>query len=489
MLSAEIHRNGLPKSIAAMNPFSEKNTNISLAHEFLSLSSSWSLDIDSKEFAKKLDDEDPLKEFRKRFHYPKKKGLSGVDSESLVDDNEECIYLCGQSLGLQLKTIKNTLQDVLYDWASRGVECHFNGYLPAAFCDVPIKDKMAYLVGAQREEVAIMNGLTVNIHMMLGTFYNPTSEKHKVLMLAGGFHSDLYAVQSHVSMRGYDPEDSIIFLNPRKGEYTINPNDIMQVIEEEGHSISLIFLEGVHYYTGQLFDMKEITAAGHAQGCIVGWDLAHAVGNVKLKLHDWKVDFAVWCTYKYLNSGPGSLGAIFSHSRHTQGVNGVLPSMAGWWGLPDKKKFAFEREFCPSEGADRFRNSNPSPFLSTMVLANIEVFREAGLERLRKKQRLLTGYMEYLIETLFPCDETRRPQIQIITPSNPNMRGSQLSLVSSVPISMFEDNLKSKGVLCDARKPSVIRVTPIPLYNTFTEVYEFVHILKNLFCDIPYTES
>ncbi|GFT96220.1 kynureninase [Nephila pilipes] len=464
----------------------EIQTNSTPFHDFMKRSKAWSLDIDSEEFAQQMDREDPLREFRKLFHYPKKRFLLNVDEENLEDENEETIYFCGHSLGLQLKSVKATVKNVLKDWAQQGVECHFNGSLPAAHCDKSLKEKMAYLAGALPEEVTAMNGLTVNIHMLLASFYRPTAMRHKILMVTNGFHSDLYAVQSHIELRGYDPEESMIFLKPRPGSDIINTEDIRKMIEKEGKNIAVIFLEGVHFYTGQLFDMKEITRMGHEKGCVVGFDLAHAIGNVPLQLHDWNVDFAIWCTYKYLNSGPGCMGAAYCHERHMQGDNAIIPAIRGWWGLSDKKKFAFDQEFTPAEGADRFKLSNPSPYLSAMILANLEVFKEAGVERIQAKQRLLTGYLEYLIRKHFPqYDETDqdKPHIRIITPSSPKNRGSQLSLVSSVPVSKCESIMKAKGIVCDIRKGSVIRVAPAPLYNKFSEVYRFVHTLKNIWED------
>ncbi|GIX99161.1 kynureninase [Caerostris darwini] len=318
--------------------------------DFTKKSQSWLVDIDTLEFAQQLDKEDPLKDFRKRFNYPKKKNLSGVNLDDLKDENEESIYFCGHSLGLQLKSVDNSVHQVLQDWAEKGVECHFLGNLPAAESDKPLKEKMAYLVGALPEEIAIMNGLTVNIHILLATFYKPTPERYKILMVGGGFSSDLYAMQSHVTLRGYDPEESLLFLQPTSDDYIINPEDILELIEKEGKSIAVIHMEGVHFYTGQLFNMKEITRAGHKQGCVVAFDLAHAIGNVQLQLHDWNVDFAMWCTYKYLNSGPGCMGAAFVHQRHTKGPKGILPALRGWWGLSDKRKFSFDQEFTPAVG-------------------------------------------------------------------------------------------------------------------------------------------
>ncbi|XP_035217697.1 kynureninase-like, partial [Stegodyphus dumicola] len=274
--------------------------------------------------------------------------------------------------------------------------------------------------------------------LLQSSFYQPTEERHKILMVDNGFHSDLYAVQSHIKLRGYDPKESIIFLKP---------------------------------------------------GCVVGFDLAHAVGNVKLQLHEWEVDFALWCTYKYLNSGAGSMGCIYVHERHTNGYNEIIPMMQGWWGVSNAEKFSLQREFIPADGADRFKISNPSPFLSAMVLVNLEVFREAGIERLQEKQKLLTGYLEYLLKKHFPPSngiESGKPHIQVITPSNPKRRGCQISIMSSRPITEIDERLKAKGIVCDMRKPSVLRVTPAPLYNSFTEVYKFVHILEEVVDEISW---
>lgn len=454
-----------------------------VSHEFAVRSKSWSIDVDSPDFAMRMDKEDPLQSFRKLFHYPKKKCVRHDDiKDNSKDDEENCIYFCGHSLGLQPKTLENELHDAITNWAKRGVQCHFYGKYPAASSDNMLKENMAYMIGSETNEVALMNSLTVNIHVLLSSFYKPTLQRHKILMLEQGFPSDLYAVQSHVRLRGYDPANTIVFMKPRPGSHLINPKDVLSFIEKEGDKFALIFLEGVHFYSGQLFDMKNITRVGHKKGCVVGFDLAHAVGNVKLHLHEWNVDFAMWCTYKYLNSGPGSMGAIFVHSRHMKGTNQIFPMMAGWWGISDK--FSMSRVFEAADGADRFKISNPSPFLVAMMSSSLDIFREAGIDRLQEKQHLLTGYLEYLLRKNFyetPDGEAKVPLIEILTPSNPRRRGCQISLMTLTPIYELESILKEKGIMCDVRKPSVIRVTPVPLYNTFTEVYKFVHALKDIF--------
>ncbi|XP_042898804.1 kynureninase-like isoform X2 [Parasteatoda tepidariorum] len=461
-------------------------------NEFIKKSQKWSSSMDSLEFAKRMDKEDPLGEYRKLFNYPKKKDISGVCLRNISDGEEECIYLCGQSLGLQLKSTESKVQDALNNWAIRGVDSHFTGEFPAALSDQPLKEQMANLVGAETNEIAFMNALTVNIHFMLASFYRPSENRYKILMVEGGFHSDLYAVQSHVKLRGYDPEESIVFLKPEEGEHIVRPQKVLSFIKEEGENIALIYLEGVHYYTGQLFDMKAITKAGHEQGCMVGFDLAHAVGNVKLKLHEWNIDFAVWCSYKYLNSGAGNMGAIFCHSKHTQGANQIMPALRGWWGLDFKRKFTFDKEFTAAAGADRFRLSNPSPILCAMISNSLNVFNKVGMDKIQAKQRLITGYLEYLLRKLLMMSSLKNSesaQIQIITPRDPKERGSQISLLSSIPISQCEELLKSHGIVCDIRSPSVLRVTPAPLYNTFTEVYKFAHFFKDAWETIQSNES
>lgn len=442
----------------------------------------WNVEENSLEFAHLMDKEDPLRDFRKLFHYPKKKTLPHVDLQQLENDDEETIYFCGHSLGLQLKSTESYLQEVLNNWAEKGVHSHFHGYLPAALCDLPLKEKMGQLVGAYEDEIVVMNGLTVNIHLLLASFYRPTPERYKILLPENGFPSDLYAVRSQITLHGYDPDDSIIFLRPRKGEYLLNPHDVQSVIENEGHRIAVIFLEAVHFYTGQLLDLKQITENGHKKGCVMGFDLAHAVGNVELHLHEWDIDFAVWCTYKYLNAGAGSLGSIFVHNKFTQnGITNNIPMFKGWWGVHPKSKFSMKREFDPAEGADRFKLSNPSPFLAAMVFASLEVFEEAGIDRLVTKQRYLTGYLEYLLEQSFPSEEKHTTKVlTIITPNNPKQRGCQLSIATSFPLDKVEGELKKRGIVCDIRLPSVIRITPVPLYNTFTEVYQFVRTLKEI---------
>ncbi|XP_074598104.1 kynureninase-like [Brevipalpus obovatus] len=452
----------------------------------------WNVPLESEEFAHRLNEEDSLSRFRSEFCIPKKFELPHVDPK-LVDIEDESIYLCGQSLGLRPKQTEKYCLEVLNNWAKRGVHSHFNGALPAALCDLPAKAPMAKLVGALPGEVTIMNGLTVNLHLMLATFYRPTSRRFKIMMEGHAFSSDIYAVKSHLNFHGYSPETSLVLIEPREGEQTLREEDVLKLIQKEGDTTALILLPGVHYYTGQLMNIRKLTEAAHSKGIMVGLDGAHAVGNVPLYLHDWNVDFAVWCTYKYLNSGPGCLGAVFVHQRLTDGRDSdpCFPMFRGWWGNNNKTRFLMREEFDPSVGSDMFRISNPPPLLAAPLMASLDIFDQTSMEEISKKQFLLTGYLEYLLKTHFgshkPILEMNNgknadgtPFLNIITPSDPTQRGSQLSLVFSIPLTKVQESLQKRGIVCDVRTPNVMRVSPAPLYNSFVDVYKFVKNLKQV---------
>lgn len=409
-------------------------------------------------FAKKLDKEDPLRAYREKFYFPIQK------------NGEKYIYLCGNSLGLQPKTTKAYVDQELKDWEKLGVEGYFEARNPwVSYHDILI-DKMAKIVGAEPNEVVVMNSLTVNLHLMLVSFYRPTTAKYKILMEGGAFPSDQYAVKSQIEFHGHKVADSLIELIPRKGENILHTDDILRIIENEGDSIALILLGGVNYYTGQVFDMQAITEAGHLKGCKVGFDLAHAVGNIYLELHNWHVDFAVWCTYKYLNSGPGGVAACFVHENLIKNKN--IVRFSGWWGHDKATRFLMDNEFVPIQSAEAWQLSCP-PILSMAALnASLELFDLIGMELIRAKSIMLTGYLEFLLKDL----ET--DEIEIITPKNREERGSQLSIkVSSNDKELFH-SLSKMGVITDWREPGVIRLAPTPLYNSYMDVFQFVTILK-----------
>ncbi len=413
-----------------------------------------------KQFAIDLDVCDPLASYRDRFFISKTK------------DGQECIYLCGNSLGLQPKSVRGFVEQELKDWAELGVEGHFHAKNPWMPYHELLTNQTARLVGAKPTEVVVMNTLTVNLHLMMVSFYRPTQQRHKIVIESSAFPSDQYAVKSQIAFHGFDPATSLIELPSRKDETALRTEDIEEFIKKEGDSIALIMLGGVNYYTGQVFDMERITRAGHAKGCIVGFDLAHAAGNIPLKLHDLDVDFAVWCSYKYLNSGPGSLAGCFVHERH--GSNPSLPRFAGWWGQDKSTRFLMGPDFNAIPGAEGWQLSNPPILSMAAVRASMEIFDEVGMERLREKSLKLTGYLEYLI------DQNLGDSVRCITPRVANHRGCQLSLVVTGRGKSIHKTLTERGVICDWREPDVVRIAPVPLYNSFMDVHSFVIILKEI---------
>ena len=409
-----------------------------------------------REYAVQMDAQDPLASFRDRFYIPR------------ATNGKECIYLCGHSLGLQPKSAKSYIEQELRDWAELGVEGHFHAKNPWLPYHRLLTEQTAALVGAKPVEVVVMNSLTVNLHLMMTSFYRPTPQRHKILIERGAFPSDQYAVKSQILFHGYEPSESTIELAPREGESCIRDEDIEALIEQQGDSIALILLGGVNYATGQFLDLQEITRAGHRRGCIVAFDLAHAVGNLPLQLHEWGPDFAVWCSYKYLNGGPGCIAGCFVHERHSQ--NRDLPRLAGWWGHDEATRFEMGPEFRPMRGAEGWQLSNP-PILGLAPLrASMELFAQAGMDRMRLKSRLLTGYMEFLLR------ENVSTKYSIITPSDPEKRGAQLSIRLYGRRDVC-DRLTSEGVIGDWREPDTYRVAAVPLYNSFRDVYDFAQRL------------
>jgi kynureninase len=408
------------------------------------------------DFALVMDRQDPLASFRDRFCIPTIKTKSG----------EPCIYLCGHSLGLQPKAASTYIAEGLKDWAELGVEGHFHGSQPWMPYHRLLTEQTATLVGAQASEVVVMNSLTVNLHLMMASFYRPTKQKHKILIESSAFPSDQYAVKSQIHFHGFDPATSFLELTPRAGESHMRDEDIQELIDREGESVTLIMLGSVNYATGQLFDMPAITKAGHRKGCIVAFDLAHAAGNVPLQLHDWNPDFAVWCSYKYLNGGPGCVGGCFVHERHSRAWD--LSRFAGWWGHDEKVRFQMGPDFQPMPGAEGWQLSNPPIFALAPLRASMEIFTEAGMDRLRAKSLSLTAYMEFLLDRLASSE------FSIITPREPHRRGAQLSIRSRHNGRRLFEKLTAAGVIADWREPDIIRVAAVPLYNSYNDVYQFV---------------
>lgn len=414
----------------------------------------------SAEFAAKMDAADGLAGFRPKFLIPK------------TSSGEDCLYFTGNSLGLQPVTARKYIEEELDDWARLGVEGHLHARHPWLPYHEFVTEPLARVVGAKAGEVVAMNSLTVNLHLLMVSFYRPTAERFKVVIEKGAFPSDRYAVVSQLEFHGYSPDDALIELAPREGEATLRTDDILAAIEREGGSIALILMGGVNYYTGQAFDMQAITAGGHKSGCIVGFDLAHATGNLPLQLHDWDVDFAAWCSYKYLNAGPGGIAGIFVHERHSRSFD--VPRFAGWWGHEKETRFLMGPNFVPLAGAEGWQLSNPPIFQLAALRASLEIFDEATMPRIREKSEVLTAYLEFLLKQI----DTDR--ISLITPGDAADRGCQLSIrVKNADKALF-DAVTARGVVADWREPDVIRVAPVPLYNTFGDVYSFAEILAEI---------
>ncbi|KAF0879078.1 kynureninase [Crocuta crocuta] len=424
-----------------------------------------------------LDEEDKLRHFREHFHIPKMQDLPKIDL-SLVNKDENAIYFLGNSLGLQPKMVKTYLEEELDKWAKMGAYGHDIGKRPWITGDETIVGLMNDLVGANEKEIALMNALTVNLHLLLLSFFKPTAKRYKILLEAKAFPSDHYAIESQLQLHGLNIEKSMRIIKPREGEDTLRTEDILEVIEKEGDSIAVILFSGLHFYTGQLFNIPAITKAGQAKGCFVGFDLAHAVGNVELHLHDWGVDFACWCSYKYLNSGAGGLAGAFVHEKH---AHTIKPALVGWFGHELSTRFKMDNKLQLIPGVGGFRISNPPILLVCSLHASLEIFKQATMKALRRKSILLTGYLEFMINHYYNKDkaDTKRPFVNIITPSRIEDRGCQLTLTFSIPIKNVFQELEKRGVVCDKREPDGIRVAPVPLYNSFHDVYKFIKILAS----------
>jgi kynureninase len=412
----------------------------------------------SEDFARRLDERDPLAHFRDRFAIPRRRG-------------EPVLYVNGNSLGLMPKAAEALVGDELDDWATLAVDAHLAGKTPWLTYHEVLRDPGARLVGARPTEVVLMNGLTVNLHLMLATFFRPAGARNKILIEDGAFPSDTYAAQTQLAHHGVDPIDGLIRVAPRPGETLLRTEDLLEVLERRGGEIAVVLLPGVQYYTGQLLDIAAVSDAAHRQGCVAGWDLAHAAGNVPLKLHDWNVDFAVWCSYKYLNAGPGAIAGCFVHERHA--ANATLPRLGGWWGNDPATRFRMseQRDFVPRESADGWQVSNPPILAMAPLRASLAIFDEAGMEALRGKSIVLTGYLEWLL------DRRERKRFEVITPRNADARGCQLSLRILDRADETLSAIEAGGVVCDFRPPDVVRVAPVPLYNTFHEVWRLAQVL------------
>jgi kynureninase len=411
-----------------------------------------------KSFAQQMDKDDPLRSYAGQFHFPRR------------DNGDPYLYFAGNSLGLQPVKTKPYIDHEIDDWAKFGVEGHLEAKHPWLAYHEMLNASTARLVGAKPDEVVVMNSLTVNLHLMMVSFYRPTAKRYKILIESGAFPSDQYAVQSQAKFHGFDPREAIVELKARAGEHTLRHEDILQTIEEQGDEIALVLLGDVNYLNGQSFDLKAIARAAHDKGCVFGVDLAHGAGNLEFSLHDWDVDFAVWCSYKYLNAGPGGIAGCFVHERHAHSFD--LPRLAGWWGHNKQTRFAMGSLFDPLPGAEGWQLSNPPIFQLASLRASMELFDQVGMSHLRQKSVKLTGYLEFLLKGM--------AGVQIITPAEPDKRGCQLSLKVEAGAANLLSLLKSRGVICDLRQPDILRLAPVPMYNSFSQVYEASLVLRDL---------
>ncbi len=414
----------------------------------------------SLDYAKQLDQEDSLSYLRKEFHIPKDK------------QGNEWLYFMGNSLGLQPKNTQKYIQQELDDWANFGVEGHFEAQNPWLSYHEFLTDNMAKIVGAKPIEVVVMNTLTTNLHLLMASFYQPTKTKYKIVIESDAFPSDRYAVQSQLEFHGYDANDGLVEWKPRTGEKLLRIEDLEKILDEQGDDIALLLIGGVNYYTGQYLDIRKIGKLGHAKNCMVGIDLAHGAGNIQPNLHDSNVDFAAWCTYKYLNSGPGSLAGLFVHERHANRKD--LPRFAGWWNHNKETRFNMRQPFDVMSGAEGWQLSNPPILSMAAIRASLDMFAKVGMKALREKSEKLTGFFEYLI------NQIDSDQIQIITPSNPKERGCQLSIQVKNADKSLHKKLTENNIITDWREPDVIRCAPVPMYTNFEDVHRMVEVLKSL---------
>jgi kynureninase len=409
------------------------------------------------EFAQRKDREDELQGFRSRFYLPQ-------------HGNKEAIYFCGNSLGLQPRSVEAAIRQELEDWQKLAISGYLHARNPWMTYQIPFRSPLSRIAGCLEEEVTVMNALTVNLHLLLLSFYHPTRSRYKLIMEAGAFPSDQYAVETQVKWHGYDPKEAIIEIRPRPEEKTLREEDILAVIDQHKDHLAIVLLGGINYYTGQFFDLALITEAAHQAGALAGFDLAHAIGNVPLQLHDWGVDFAVWCSYKYLNGGPGAVGGAYLHEKYARDKDFVR--LGGWWGNDEASRFRMEKGFIAKPNADGWNMSTAQVFNMVSLKASLAIFEEAGIGAILSKSKELTGYLHFLLRSL---DNLR---FQIITPAEPQRRGAQLSLYFEERSKEIHQKMLDAGIVVDYREPGVIRVAPSPLYNSFEEVYRFYHILE-----------
>ncbi len=415
------------------------------------------------DYAKAMDSEDKLASFRNEFYIPM---LHGKDA----------IYFCGNSLGLQPKTVQDAVLNELEDWANFGVEGYAHSRNEWMNWSNKFPELLKDIVGGLPHEIVVMNQLTMNLHLMMATFFRPQNKRKKVIIESKAFPSDEYVIASQLQLAGLSKENELVEVKARHGEQVLREDDILNAIEATGEELALVLIGGVNYYTGQVFDIERITKASHQVGALCGFDLAHAVGNIELKLHDWDVDFACWCSYKYLNSGPGAVGGVFIHERHTS--NPELPRLQGWWGVDENVKFQMKKDFLPAQGAAGWQLST-APFLSLAIhQSSLEIFQKAGFENVLEKGKALSGYLVYLLNEIL--DSSSNPSFEIITPLNEKGHGCQISILMKENGKHQFDMLRKNGVIADWREPNVIRLAPAPLYNTFEEVFTFAKILEHI---------
>lgn len=410
-------------------------------------------------FAQQMDAQDALAAYKQQFYFPQHNG-------------RDAIYFCGNSLGLQSKNVQDAINVELQTWRDFAIEGYFEGTNPWLYYHRYVAPTLAKLVGAKEHEVTVMNALTVNLHLLMFSFYKPTAKRYKIMMEAGAFPSDQYAVETQVKHYGFDPADAIIEIAPRPGEKLIQEEDIIKAIAENEEELALVLFGGINYYTGQLFDIPTITQAAHNAGAVAGWDLAHVTGNVPTQLHDWDVDFAVWCSYKYLNAGPGATGGVFVHEKHA--IHSDKERIAGWWGNDEKTRFKMEKGFIAKPDASGWNVSTTQVFNTVALKASLELFEQAGMERLRQKSVELTGYLAFLLSKL---DNLK---FEVITPADSKKRGAQLCLFFEEKGREIHKQMLDNGIIVDYREPGVIRVAPAPLYCSFEDVYRFYEILKGM---------
>jgi len=415
------------------------------------------------EFARDLDAKDVLKSFRQHFFIPQHEG-------------KDCVYFTGNSLGLQAKTTSEYVQQELDDWARLGVEGHFQAKNPWMPYHEIFPKQLSTIVGCRENEVVVMNSLTVNLHLLMVTFYRPTKQRYKIICEAKAFPSDQYAFETQAKYHGFDPADAVIEVAPREGEHILRTEDIISTIQQHNDSVAVVLFGGINYYTGQLFDMKAITAAAHAVGAYAGFDLAHAAGNVELHLHDWQVDFACWCSYKYLNSSPGGIAGAYIHEKHT--ADTTLPRFAGWWGYKKDTRFKMEKGFEAIPTAEGWQLSNAPVLLMAAHKASLDIFEAAGMDRLHAKRKRLAAYLHFVLHDI--NDRQSEKVIEIITPADEKERGCQVSMLMLQRGKEIFDALTKQGVVADWREPNVIRVAPVPLYNSFEDIYRFGEIIRSI---------